>query len=269
MIASVRSWLPPIPLRAARREAPSEAPVPQDSCTLQTSPEPPRGVPWTSLATAAALVLGMGLYGTGVYLEATRPITPDPSQITLQQEVEQSRSCQEKKTGRLSRDGGEVERIQRLGGELAGSNRPGIAYTWTVVDDHLVNAYSCGAGSVVVDQRLSKGLEDPELLFVLAHEKGHNELRHQAETQSYLQQGWIRLHVPILNIDPRAGYEQFSRRHELDADCYALGEIQARGYTVEVAISALRKSHQAAGGGHDATHPGTRAREANLLSCRA
>lgn len=248
------------PHRASARAAETPAPGEADSAVIGPAPPPPsRAMTWTGRLTALGLALCLGAYVAGVAVEATHPIVPHPEQVTAQQLEDYSLQCAGKNNQSLSTDAAQNERLQRIGKTLEPyQSHP---YTWTLVDNHMINAYSCGNGRILIEQKLAERLDDRELRFVMAHEQGHDELGHQKETLSYLDQGSWRLNIPVYNIDPRAGYALFARGHELAGDCYA---VRVTG-DAAAGMSALQKTNPQGGGG--ASHPGNSARDQNMRAC--
>ncbi len=268
MIApTASSGLTPPWVRHSGRKAYLPGQEPVDLCRLsdQSPPSESGPKPWQRNALLGLVALGGCLYLGGVAAEAMFPIKPEPAQVTLAERQAHSAACQAQ-MGQLSSNSEQVERLARLAGRLEPFQSQPTEFT--LVDNQKVNAYSCGLGKIMIEERLATLLTDDELLYVMAHEQGHNELQHAEETISYLEQGKWRLNVPILNIDPRAGYYAFARGHELQADCYASRVAASLGIPPEVGARALHKTSEAAGSlGGGNTHPGHSAREDNLKTC--
>lgn len=76
-----------------------------------------------------------------------------------------------------------VERVSRIGAEVAAaSDRPGLPYTFKVIDVDFANAVSLPGGFIYVTKAmLSFVRSDHELAAVLAHEIAHAAHRHQLE----------------------------------------------------------------------------------------
>ncbi len=262
------SGLTPPWVRDADRQEylPCEGPV--DLCRLSGQSQPPESgpKPWQRNALLGLVGLGACLYVGGVAAEAVFPIKPEPAQVTLAERQDYSADCQAQMGQKLSTNSEQIERLARLAEKLGPFQSQPTEFT--LVDNQKINAYSCGLGKIMIEERLASLLTDDELLYVMAHEQGHSELQHPEETISYLEQGKWRLNVPILNIDPRAGYYAFARGHELQADCYAARVAAALGIPPEVGARALHKTGRAAGSlGGGNTHPGHSAREDNLKTC--
>jgi predicted Zn-dependent protease len=112
---------------------------------------------------------------------------------------------------KLSKDTAMVERVQRLGGLVASiANKTSVTTTWgekrlsvfdytfKVVEDKDVNAFSLPGGYVYVNEGLIKYAEsDDELVGVLAHEVAHAEMRHVATLQRE-QEKLSSIQLPLL-----------------------------------------------------------------------
>jgi predicted Zn-dependent protease len=86
-------------------------------------------------------------------------------------------------------DEGWQEYIQRLGSELAASSeRPHLDWTFTVLDDPVVNAMALPGGYIYVNRGiLAHFNSEAELASVLGHEIGHVTARHSVEQLSRMQ----------------------------------------------------------------------------------
>jgi predicted Zn-dependent protease len=74
-------------------------------------------------------------------------------------------------------------RANRIGQRVAHtSQRPGIAYTFHVMRDDQINAFSGPGGHIYVTDALMKLANDDELASVLSHEVGHVVARHSLKT---------------------------------------------------------------------------------------
>lgn len=260
MLSAIRPFaLPPVaqrPVASVRKTT-----EPQDRCELSEAEKPPsRAMTWAGRATAAVVALAIGLGALGVAIEAANPIVPHPEQVTTQQMQDYTDQCLARVGAKPSTDQALIERVERIADTLD------PAQQWRVVDSGRVNAAACGSDVLVMEASVVKMLTDAELRFVMAHEEGHNKLDHPEAVVSYLDQAWWRLHVPVLNIDPRAGFAAFSREQELAADCYA---VRVTG-DAAAGISALQKTSEAVGGHHGsgpAHHPAVPQRIENMQAC--
>lgn len=112
--------------------------------------------------------------------------------------------------------------------------RKGIDYDLTIIDSDIFNAYTVAGGKIFVNSTLLKGLQtQEELVFVIAHELAHNELKHCVKK--------IQHAVFASNIDPNLGevvligYSQikrpYSKGEEREADEYAINLMRKAGYS--------------------------------------
>jgi len=126
-----------------------------------------------------------------------------PADAGQQRDIESDKNLGKKyseeidKELKLSEDKVMIERVQRIGGELAlianetltpviwGDKRLNrFEYTFKVVNEKDVNAFSLPGGTIYVYEGLVKYIEsDSELAGVLAHEIAHAALRHVAALQ--------------------------------------------------------------------------------------
>ena len=90
--------------------------------------------------------------------------------------------------------------VNRLGQELAAlSERPGLPWTFTVLDDPVVNAFALPGGYVYVTRGILTHLgSEAELVSVLGHEIGHVTGRHGVERVSKAQLMGIGLGVGMV-----------------------------------------------------------------------
>ncbi len=219
------------------------------------------------LFLAGCVAVGMSLHFAGTALHANHPIVADPTQVTLEQELELGSQCQRKATsGRPARDAEQEQRVARVGQTLLTHARRGeIPYQVHLENNNRVNAQACSNGALLIERNLARKLDDQELLFVGGHELGHVELRHGATRASYLDQvGWI-MSVPFMREPFARDYEAMSRTHEKAADCYAVGILRAEGIPVEKAESALLKA--VGSSPQHGTHPPLEERLQHLRSC--
>lgn len=132
------------------------------------------GVAWPEeRAIGGAIAIGFGKSGKGLYIDITEK---DPT--PLQAKAKDKRTAV-KLTASEKNDLNMY--LQLVGNHLvAGSTRPGIAWTFGVVDnDETVNAYSTPGGYVLVTTGLLKLMDnEAQLAAVLAHEISHVTQRH-------------------------------------------------------------------------------------------
>ena len=86
----------------------------------------------------------------------------------------------------LVQDPAMAEYVRQIGARLAaGSSRPGLPYTFQIVDSADVNAFALPGGSIYVTRGLlALANSEDELANVIAHEVGHVVSRHSEQRQS-------------------------------------------------------------------------------------
>lgn len=141
-----------------------------------------------------------------------------------------------------------------IGGKLAAaSERPDIAFTFTVLDSPIVNAFATPGGFVYVTRGLV-ALADTEsqLASVIGHELGHAVARHSAQrlSQATLAQlgliilGQISKTPNVSDVAGQlAGYylSAFSREQEYEADLLGVRYLARAGYDPQSASGFLAK----------------------------
>jgi predicted Zn-dependent protease len=134
--------------------------------------------------------------------------------------------------------------IQRVGAELAAnSERPHLDWTFTVLDDPVVNAMALPGGYIYVNRGiLAHFNSEAELASVLGHEIGHVTARHSVEQLSRMQLANLGLGVAtVVSEDFRqyAGlasqgvsilFLKFGRDDETQADNLGLRYMTRTGF---------------------------------------
>jgi predicted Zn-dependent protease len=135
--------------------------------------------------------------------------------------------------------------VEAIGRELAGRTaRPGLPWTFRVLDDPAVNAFALPGGHVYVTRGLLAHLGSrDELAAVLGHEAGHVEARHAAIEMRNAQAAQRRIQFLASVVDPnrqhvaavaatsaRLTMLDYGREGELQADELGLGYVQEAGY---------------------------------------
>lgn len=83
---------------------------------------------------------------------------------------------------KLSENKQDLERLNRIGQEIAlASDRKDIKYSFYLIEDKTLNAFTIPGGHVYIFRGLYELLDDDELACVLAHEIGHVAARHPAK----------------------------------------------------------------------------------------
>lgn len=146
--------------------------------------------------------------------------------------------------------------VDRIGQNLAKvSELPDLKFTFTVLNDDIVNAFALPGGYVYISRGLL-GLAntEAELAGVLGHEIGHVTARHSAQrySSSILAQG-LSVGTGILGsiflgtseIGQAVGQtsavylQSFSREHEFEADTLGVRYLARAGYTTDAMASFL------------------------------
>ncbi len=133
------------------------------------------------------------------------------------------------------------------------SERPGLPWTFRVVDDAQVNAFALPGGYVYVTRGILAHMNsEGELAAVLGHEIGHVTARHSASAQSKQLLGMVGLGVGmILSPTLREGGEalsqafglvflKFGRDQESQADQLGLRYIVRKDYNPEEMLDVFR-----------------------------
>ena len=135
---------------------------------------------------------------------AANPVT-GKKQVSLMSEAEELAIGQQQ-DAEIRRDMGvyndsNLQRyIQDVGMRLAaGSHRPNLPWTFTVVDTPAINAFALPGGFVYITRGILPYLDDEsELAGVLGHEIGHVTARHAA--QAYTREAEANIGLTILSI---------------------------------------------------------------------
>ena len=141
----------------------------------------------------------------------------------------------------------------------AGSHRPDLAYTFTVIDSPEINAFALPGGYVYINRGLLLYLKsEDELAAVLAHEVGHITARHAIQQQARGRLGSAAAAVggvvaavatgsgyigselaQIGSIWAAAGVSGFGRENELEADSLGAEYLYNAGYNPRAMIDVL------------------------------
>ncbi|MDB5478065.1 MAG: peptidase [Alphaproteobacteria bacterium] len=133
--------------------------------------------------------------------------------------------------------------VQRVGAKLTPyAERKDVTWTFTVLNDDLVNAFAVPGGYIYITRGLLNLAQDEsQVAAVLAHEMGHINARHSAQQQS--QSMLANLGLSILgtatgsNAASQLGgvgadlfIKKYSRTHELESDALSVKYLAAAGY---------------------------------------
>lgn len=135
------------------------------------------------------------------------------------------------------------------------SKRDGYSFNFKVYLTQDVNAFAMADGTIRVFTGLMDLMNDEELFFVVGHEMGHVVRNHSrkkvvlAYTTSALRKGLASQESQIGQIASsvigvfaeQLTHAQFSQHEERQADQYAADFLQAEGYHIGSAVSALNK----------------------------
>lgn len=207
--------------------------------------------------------------------------------VSESQEIQMGREADPQVTATYGLvDDPELQRyVSDLGLRLAAtSERPGLPWSFRVVDDPMVNAFALPGGFIYMTRGILAHFDsEAELAGVLGHEIGHVTARHSASqmTRQQLQQGVL---VTGMIFSERvreygglamAGLQimnlSYSRADESESDRLGLRYISGVGYDPDAMIGVFQMLAQAGGGGEGGrlpewqlTHPYPENREAQM-----
>jgi predicted Zn-dependent protease len=121
---------------------------------------------------------------SAIPVDAVNPLTStesDPVLIGEKSEIEIGKNTDQqiRQKYRESSDRALHQRIDMIGQRLAANSGRQIKYTFTVLDDQMVNAFAAPGGYIYITTSLLKRLKnDNEVAAVLAHEIGHVVEKH-------------------------------------------------------------------------------------------
>lgn len=174
--------------------------------------------------------------------------------------------------------------VSGLGLSLAAvSERPGLPWSFKVVDDPVVNAFALPGGFVYVTRGILANFQsEAELVGVLGHEIGHVTARHSVSQMSRQQLEQVGLGVGmILSSDVRqfgdvlaAGLGlmnlRYSRGDETQSDELGVRYMTKAGYDADSMVGVFQMLASVSGGGDSRvpewqlTHPYPENREAHI-----
>ncbi|WP_135080032.1 M48 family metalloprotease [Terasakiella sp. SH-1] len=143
--------------------------------------------------------------------------------------------------------------VDDLGQRLAKvSELPNLKWTFTVLDDPIINAFALPGGYIYISRGLIGLAEnEAELAAVLGHEIGHVTARHTA--QRYSQSVLTGVGATILgivvggpagdlaNFAGQAYIASYSRGHEMEADMLGMRYMTRLGYDPKASASFFKK----------------------------
>ena len=145
------------------------------------------------------------------------------------------------------------ERVRIIGARIAAvCDRKELVYTFTVVDDKEVNAFSLPGGYVFINDGLIKNVSsDDELAGVIAHEVAHITARHAVKRyESSLGMQLLQLATLAarqgtaaggMGIAMQAAQLAYARQDELEADRLAVKYLRAAGFDPRAMLTFLEK----------------------------
>jgi predicted Zn-dependent protease len=136
---------------------------------------------FTVIAVVVGIIMG-GEIHAGNFITSTEH---DPVLISQKSEIVIGKNTdrQMRQTYRISTDRKLNQRIDAIGQRLAVlSDRSNLRYTFTVLDDKLVNAFAAPGGYIYITTGILKRLSnEDEIAGILGHEIGHVVHRHAAK----------------------------------------------------------------------------------------
>ncbi len=202
-----------------------------------------------------AVLIGLTACGcvTSSYNPATH--TQDYSLTSTSKEVAVGRRIAQRITEELPivEDEPLQERVRAIGSRIAAvCDRQELIYSFTVVQDDEVNAFSLPGGYVFInDGLIKKTATDDELAGVIAHEVAHITARHAVKRF----EGGLGLQIAQLatmaarqgaaarglGVAARAAQLAYARQDELDADRLAVTYLTAAGFNPQGILTFLEK----------------------------
>ncbi len=147
------------------------------------------------------------------------------------------------------------QRVKTIGGRIVSvCDRKDLVYTFSVVKDKEVNAFSLPGGYVFINEGLiKKTANDDELAGVIAHEIAHVAARHAVKRY---ETGWgLQLAqlatlatqspevVRGVSVAGQAAQLAYARDEELEADQLAVKYLKAAGFDPKGMLTFLNKLH--------------------------
>jgi predicted Zn-dependent protease len=151
------------------------------------------------------------------------------------------------------------EYVAMIGAKLAPhAERQGMRWTFSVLDDDMINAFAVPGGYVYVTRGLLELAQDEsQIAAVLGHEMGHVNARHSAQQMSQGMLANIGLQAigiatgsnaatQIGGLGAQAFIMKYSREHEFEADALGIKYLAAAGYDPYAASKFLTMLQQSA-----------------------
>lgn len=231
-----------------------------------------------SLILLIAVILNLM---SAIPVDAVNPLTStesDPVLIGEQSEIEIGKNTDQqiRQKYRESSDRALHQRIDVIGQRLAANSGRQIKYTFTVLDDQMVNAFAAPGGYIYITTSLLKRLKnDNEVAAVLGHEIGHVVEKHslKAVQRQMLAQFGLQIMATLLGdgglsqglllkaseISASLLLLKNSRVNELQADVDGVRIMRLSGYDpramVDVQKMLLAEANGKSGLAILSTHP--------------
>ena len=216
--------------------APPHTPGPTDSLPPPQNPMPPRIDP--------VGIVG-GILDTATHTAKT---VDDLAQAYLPLDDEQERELGREihrialRAQKCIEDPSIEAKIKELAGPIVAiRGRKNVNYTFTIIDDPNINAFSHAGGYIYVHKGLLQvARSDVELQFVLGHEIGHVDLKHVLRGFSYTLPVAQWTHEVVAQL-AQIAYQKialgYSQELEFEADEYAFRRMLKIGRTREEALA--------------------------------
>jgi predicted Zn-dependent protease len=239
----------------------------------------PAGAHGKRLLVILALIVAMMAGGEAVAQNPFTSTAYDPVFIGEKSEIEIGKNTDEqlRQKYRISTDRQLNQRIDAIGQKLAArSERKNLKYSFTVIDDELVNAFAAPGGYIYITTGILKKLKNEhEIAGVLGHEIGHVVHKHSVKALqrqmlaqfglsvmgAMLGDGGISgtLLVKASEISTNLLLLRNSRENELQADAEGVRIMHAAGYNPRAMIDIQRMLLAMSGGKNPpaiiSTHP--------------
>jgi predicted Zn-dependent protease len=190
---------------------------------------------------------------------ATNPVTGDSNFVLMSeaQEIQTGHAADQdvKKQYALYDENNLAAYVNEVGQRLAAlSHRPGLNYSFTLLDSTEINAFALPGGHIYVTRGIVAYLNsEAELAAVLGHEIGHVTARHSVRQMSAAQSTDILISIAsvlspalrnpgVQNIGGLVGgalLSGYGREHELEADRLGGEYIARAGYDPQAMIRVI------------------------------
>ena len=210
---------------------------------------------------------------------ATNPVTGkrELSLISESQEISMGQEAAKEVAASISpvADNALQQYVSNLGMTLArSSERPNLPWSFTVIDDPMVNAFALPGGPIFITRGiLSHMNSEAQLVSVLGHEIGHITAKHSVQQMSQAQLAQIGLIAAVIVKPGLAGFGdlasqglgllflKFGRDDERQSDELGFKYMTTAGYSPTEMAEMFRTLERLGGGGEGrvpewlSTHP--------------